>query len=182
MKLLALSLPILLISGGFPQEGKSYITNTTLGFRIYKPKKEEWECKAKGTKFNNTQASINCRVKNLSVEVLVTATTNSQQYDLKKIADNDVNGVKNNENYKDVKLKSKKEMKFPATRDKAYFIEMRVTDKNDKKFMINEWVFISRTNRNIFKIFIIGDEKAYKKYQKDVNRILGTFTALKVKK
>ena len=183
MKWLPVALAVLMIGGAFQKEGKDFITNTDLGFRIFKPpRKEEWECKDKGTKFSNPQASINCRVKNLSIEVLVQATTNSQNYDLKKIVDADVNSTKSNENYKAVKVKSKKPMKFPATKDNAYYIEFEITDKNDKKFIIYEWVFISKTNRNIFKIFTVGDAAAYKKYKKDVFRVLGSFQTLKVKK
>ncbi len=195
MKRIAVVLPVLLLLGMTPQdkkrrgEGYDWVTNTKLGFLVFKPARdEEWEVRDKGTKFPDSAASVHCRVKDLSIDILV------EEVDVRNLGFKQVAGPKkraedmikrmkaDSERYKEVKVISNKRMKFPGTRDNAHRVVLDVTDKNDRKYKQDTWLFQSMRNKNLFQIVIIGDREGYKKYRRKVSQVLGRIQTLKIKR
>ena len=172
------------------QEGKSYITDTSNGFRIHKPpKKEHWEVKPP-VEGNNINATINNRVKALRVMVFAQAAPQGRREafgKLDKIVSDIIKGLEGQEAVKRVKVRKKVlKTKFPC-RNKppaAAYIDLEIIKKDDTKEWQRRYIFYGNqgNNKNLFQIIIPGDDATYKKYQRDVKVILYMFEILKTKR
>lgn len=171
----------------FQQEGKDFVTNTELGFVIYKPvKSEEWEVKDKG-RFTETKGSVSCIVAKspISVEVMgqiVDPKLNKKPLD--EIASEMINNMKKDEKFKDVEVKANRPEKFPGDRgQKSQFVEMTFVQKEgDLKNHQRIWLFYSPASQNFFQVVVLGEEEMYKKYQKEIRWVIGNLKTTKGKK
>ncbi len=165
------------------EEGKDCITNKDMGFFLMKPwKSEQWEMRTKGVRLENALAAVVFKAKDVSIEVAAEAA--KPGVDLKKAADALVKELKESESHKECKVKwsARKEFASKKTKEKAYSLDLQLTDAEQKKVVWRVWIFQSSKNDNLFKVAITGSEEDLKELAKDIDSIIGEFETKPVKK
>ncbi len=165
--------------------------NEELGISVMKPaKSEEWEFKTEGGRFKGTKVIVAHRVDDLTIEVLYdppVANTglSISSFDIKKAAEGTYDNLNGDQNLKDAKKKESKGSKLPNNGGggaNAHLVEMSIKNKADKTFEVKIWAFVGRENQSLYRIVYWAEEGLYKKHQRPVDYILGTFKTWKLPK
>ncbi|HXX92890.1 MAG TPA: hypothetical protein VEN81_04605 [Planctomycetota bacterium] len=158
-----------------------------LGISIQKPaKNDEWEFKDHGL-FTNSIVAVSHKVDHVFIELFSQDKASGLgSYDPKAAAEQSWKQFATDANFKDAKkVQEIKAGKLPnggANNPMAYFLDLTCKDKGDRSLEIKLWCFVGKENQNFYKVFVIGDEGMYKKYQKNLDLMLGSIQILKIPK
>lgn len=174
------------------QKPEMSVTSEEDGVFVQKPKDEKWSIKKgdEGVKmYKGAAAVVNHRIDDLQIEVLVSKRTEEQKFgEFDEIVSGMIKNFEEEEGKKipDRKVKKIKsdKAKFPgAGGPQGWFAHIEVYDKDQLVRSIRHWMFIDKKNpTHMLRISIVGPDDLYKKYEKDVNFVLGSIQTFQVKK
>jgi hypothetical protein len=184
----AIAAVVLLAQAQAPQDPNLHY-DKTWGFSLMKPPKpkaEEWDIKAQGVKFSNSQAALMHKVDDVLLEIFVQEPAGSNgltisSFDPKKACEDEFKNLQTNPNLKEGKKKGEVKSQKMAGAN-AWYIEMSFKDKDDKPVEWRLWTWLGRENQCLYKLFLITGAGLYEKYAKEIGFILGQVKTYKLQK
>jgi hypothetical protein len=158
------------------------------GITLQRPKKkEDWQFKTTDGRVRSAQLIVAHRVEPVSVEIVVQPPRNDGSFEPKSIAEEEWKVQSTNSDYTDSKKKRDvADGTLPgkgAGGARAWFLDMAMKYKDTgKPFEWRMWCFVSRENRHLYKVNVIGDEGVYEKNKKEIDYIISTIKLFKVPK
>ncbi len=168
------------------------VVNDEKGVVVFKPKAEEWEIKkdADGHAFQAAIASVNHRIETFSIDLVVSTKTDQQKFfdKIDELSDKTKDGYEKDKDSKPipdrkVERRVNEARKFPgAGGPNGWYAEFVIKDKGEIRATVRRWFFIDRQNpNNLIQIGIFGTDELAKKFDKDVQWVLGNIKTAKVK-